>query len=160
MIKEFKVEYGFLSNFYMGKDMLPIQVEGISFRSTEHAYHALKTTNQEHRERIAEAASPTIAKRMGSRNGHKGFKIELRPYWEQGLKIDIMMRVLTRKFEQPILRDRLLATGDKYLMEGNWWNDKFWGWCFRTETGLNMLGRSEMALRNHFLVVRGFKGSI
>jgi len=154
MIREFRGEFSFLSNFH--SDMRPIELEGVTYPTVEHAYQATKTLNRTHRMKIARAASPAIAKRMGGKNGHDGFKIELRPDWDR-VKIETMAKCLARKFEQPALKAKLLATGDLYLMEGNWYGDEFWGWSFKTNAGLNMLGRCLMALRNHLFALEELK---
>ena len=78
------------------------------------------------------------AKRLGKR-------VELRPDWED-VKIDIMRQVLKSKFTQnPELKAKLIATGDAELIEGNNWNDRFWGVC--NGKGQNHLGRLLMELR-------------
>lgn len=52
------------------------------------------------------------------------------------------MRTLVRlKFEDPILREKLIATGDQELQEGNTWNDTFWGISLKTGKGRNELGK-------------------
>ena len=43
------------------------------------------------------------------------------------------------------LREKLIATGDKELIEGNHWNDRFWGVC--RGKGQNHLGKLLMELR-------------
>jgi predicted NAD-dependent protein-ADP-ribosyltransferase YbiA (DUF1768 family) len=39
----------------------------------------------------------------------------------------------------------LKATGDEELVEGNWWNDTFWGVC--NGVGENNLGKLLMKIR-------------
>ena len=50
----------------------------------------------------------------------------------------------------PHLKEKLLATGDRELVEGNWHGDKYWGVCLRTGEGNNHLGRMLMELRDYF----------
>ena len=45
-------------------------------------------------------------------------------------------------------RTLLLETGNEYIQEGNWWNDTFWGFCLKTNTGENKLGKLIMKIRN------------
>jgi predicted NAD-dependent protein-ADP-ribosyltransferase YbiA (DUF1768 family) len=57
------------------------------------------------------------------------------------------MRELCRqKFAIPWLRNKLLQTEDWLLVEGNAWNDTFWGQC--RGVGENNLGRILMAIRH------------
>ncbi len=48
----------------------------------------------------------------------------------------------TRHFD---LREKLLATGDRKLVEGNTWGDTFWGVC--RGNGKNHLGKILMKIR-------------
>lgn len=57
-----------------------------------------------------------------------------------------MYEICKAKFSQnEELRDRLLATGDEYLEEGNTWGDRIWG----TVNGIceNRLGKILMRVR-------------
>jgi predicted NAD-dependent protein-ADP-ribosyltransferase YbiA (DUF1768 family) len=57
-----------------------------------------------------------------------------------------MRAVIWAKFSQnPELAKKLLATGDRYLEETNWWGDKIWG-VYRGE-GQNLLGKIIMDTR-------------
>ena len=49
--------------------------------------------------------------------------------------------------ENEDLKQRLLATGDKRLVEGNTWGDTFWGVDLRSGRGENQLGRILMRVR-------------
>ena len=110
-------EYGFLSNFYSS----PIQYEGIVYPTVEHMFQALKALDIETRKKIANAATPGQAKRLGR-------SVALREDWEE-VKVDVMRTALQLKFSDPTLRAKLIATGDAELIEGNTWNDRFWGVC-------------------------------
>jgi len=140
MILEFKGPFSFLSNFYPSS----IVYDGIDYPTVEHFYQAMKTTNLEMRETIANAPTPGQAKRMGN-------KVELRADWED-IKVGVMAYGLYWKFTQhPELGNKLISTAPKKLVEGNYWNDKFWGYCLKTDEGENMLGSLLMHLRNDFL---------
>lgn len=57
-----------------------------------------------------------------------------------------MYLVVKSKFEQNSdLKDKLIATGDEYLEEGNTWNDTYWGVC--RGKGKNILGKILMRVR-------------
>lgn len=139
MIVEFDGENEFLSNFYHS----PVFYEGIVYPTNEHFFQAMKTLDLAERQRIANAETPGMAKRMG-RN------VLLRPDWEQ-VKVDVMRTGLMLKFTDAALAEKLLATGDEELVEGNWWHDQTWGSCFCPDhcrtPGRNLLGMLLMELR-------------
>ncbi len=131
-IKEFKGDNAFLSNFYVA----PVIYEGIRFENSEAAFQAAKCP-----ERMREfcGLSPQAAKRLGRR-------VEMRPDWET-VKYDVMYQVCMAKFTQnPDLLEKLLATGDAELVEGNTWGDKVWGVC--DGIGENNLGKTLMRIRS------------
>ena len=85
-------------------------------------------------------ARPSKSKGMGRR-------VPLRPDWEE-VKVGIMEEIVRAKFTQhPELAERLLATGDKVLIEGNHWGDTCWGVDTRTGRGENHLGKILMNVR-------------
>lgn len=140
MIVDFDREYSFLSNFYDS----PFVHEGITYPTNEHFFQAMKTLDQEERKKIAAAATPGQSKRLGRH-------VELRPDWE-AIKLDVMKEGLALKFADPKLREKLLATGDEILVEGNWWHDNTWGSCHcplcDKIPGKNLLGKALMELRS------------
>ena len=76
-----------------------------------------------------------------------GRRVPLRPDWEQ-VKVGIMEEIVRAKFTQnPELAARLMATGEKILVEGNTWGDTCWGVDLRTGQGENHLGRILMKVR-------------
>lgn len=127
VISSFRGDFGFLSNFHEAT----IYVEGNKYRSVEHAYQAYKTLDPWSRRLIREAKTPAEAKKLGR-------SVLLRDDWET-VKIDLMRSFIRKKFENPFLRPLLLATGDAELIEGNTWNDTFWGVC--KGVGQNWLGK-------------------
>lgn len=136
IIDKFDGEYAFLSNFYPS----PITDGNIIFPTVEHFFQAAKTVNMADYEMIAAADTPGRAKRLGRR-------IELREDWEE-VKDGIMLEALRRKFSDDFLRRKLIATGDAELIEGNDWNDMYWGVC--AGVGRNKLGKLLMQVRNEF----------
>lgn len=140
MINEFKGDYRFLSNFYM----VPVLYEGILYPSSEHAYMAAKSTDPDAREFIRNCGSPAEAKKHG-RN------LVLRDGWET-MKEHVMEIILRDKFTRnPALKVKLLATGNQELIEGNWWGDKIWGVCLKTNQGQNLLGKTLMKVREEIV---------
>ena len=131
-IAEFRGKYYFLSNFYGA----PVEYNGIRYTNNEAAFQAQKQPERAH-----EFASlpPNEAKRLGRR-------VRLRPDWE-AVKKRIMAEIVYAKFAQnPDLREKLLATGHAELIEGNTWNDTYWGVC--RGKGRNELGIILMQTRN------------
>lgn len=138
MIDSFAGDYEFLSNFYCS----PFTIDGIVYPTVEHYFQAQKTLNMDERQVISNASTPGRAKRMG-RN------VNLRPDWEE-VKDSVMRIGLVVKFSNPTMREKLLATGDEELVEGNYWHDNYWGSCNCTRCsnhGKNTLGKMLMALR-------------
>lgn len=69
----------------------------------------------------------------------------MRRDWED-IKYDAMYNCVKAKFEQnPDLAEKLIATGDAYLEEGNTWGDRIWGTV--NGIGQNHLGKILMRVR-------------
>lgn len=133
-IDSFSGEYRFLSNFYMAQ----VEYQGITYCCSENAFQAAKTLNNTVREQFANM-DPSKAKREGRR-------IKLRQDWES-VKDIVMYEITKAKFTQnKDLKEKLLATGDAKLIEGNTWGDDYWGVC-NPEKGQNKLGRILMCVR-------------
>jgi ribA/ribD-fused uncharacterized protein len=132
-------DHRFLSNFYRA----PITFEGKTYPTSEHAYQAAKTIDDSEKEQIRADESPAAAKKMGR-------KVTLRPDWEQ-VKDSIMLEIVRIKFNsRSDLAGRLLATGEKFLVEGNTWHDCHFGVCMCEKCngkGKNVLGEILMTVR-------------
>ena len=142
----FDGEYGFLSNFHE----CTIKYNGITYRSSEAAFQAQKTTDKHDRYEISKM-KPGQSKRACSKNGIKGFKITLREDWDK-IKDDVMYKVVLAKFTQnKHLKNMLLNTGDAELIEGTKWHDNYWGNCTcmmcSMIEGKNTLGKILMRVR-------------
>ena len=134
-VVEFQGEYRFLSNF----DPAVVEFEGITYPSVEHAYQSAKTLDMTERRRIAAIKDPAHAKRAGRALNPQ------RSDWEQ-VKFEVMETCVRHKFtHHPELRDKLLATGDALLEEGNTWGDRIWG-VYQGQ-GDNRLGKILMKVR-------------
>lgn len=133
-IDSFRYEHAFLSNFYPSL----LKSDGIVYPTVEHAFQASKSLKAAERREIAQCGSPGRAKSMGRR-------VKLRSDWES-IKVHVMTQLVRLKFQtHSDLRLRLLATGAAELIEGNTWNDRFWGVC--GDQGQNRLGRILMQVR-------------
>ena len=132
-ITSFRGDYFFLSNFYP----CAILYNGYLFGSVEAAFQAQKVINSRDQVSFTQM-SPGQAKKYGK-------TVELRKDWED-VKLSIMEDIIREKFiYDPDLIKMLLDTGDKELIEGNNWNDTFWGMC--RGKGENHLGKILMKLR-------------
>lgn len=132
-IREFIDAYAFLSNFYHS----PIKYKGLIYLNAEAAFQAQKETCEKDKEQYTRM-NPAQAKLVG-RN------CNLREDWEE-IKEQIMYEIVKAKFTQNQNLARLLiATGDAYLEEGNWWKDTTWGVC--NGVGENKLGKILMRVR-------------
>lgn len=139
-IGEFNSTYHFLSNFYPATFMWC----GIYWHNSEAAYQGAKAGTRDTLLEFAKMSSPAEAKRAGK-------TVSLRPDWDK-VKVQIMRDIVFAKFNQnPDLRDRLLATDNAQLEEGNMWKDTFWGVCPPySAIGENHLGKILMELRRSF----------
>ena len=140
MIDRFNGEYAFLSNYSAS----PFTDKcGDSYPTVEHYFQAQKATNMFDFEEIRMAKTPGLAKKLGR-------QIKIAPDWES-VKEQVMLDGLRYKFAIPELRDKLLATGDQYLEEGNTWHDNYWGNCNCPKCidilGRNTLGQLLMEIR-------------
>jgi ribA/ribD-fused uncharacterized protein len=82
----------------------------------------------------------------GSESKKLGRKIELRSDWNE-IKDKVMEYLIRIKFRNKELRRRLLATGEQLLIEGNYWNDRYWGVDLKSGIGENRLGKILMKVR-------------
>jgi len=163
LIDSFHDQYEFLSNFYHSPiitiwsafDKSPTVIPTV-----EHAYQMEKTKytlswDSEHDSltqwpsgaaEILAAATPGKAKRLGRKV--KMTQEDLVQFNRN--RVAIMGRLLRLKFEYGSeLADKLLATQNAYLVEGNNWGDMFWGMCWDglSFEGEHHLGRLLMEIR-------------
>jgi ribA/ribD-fused uncharacterized protein len=92
MIDNFEGDYRFLSNFYS----CPVEFEGIIYPSSEHAYQAAKTLDQDERIAVKICTTAAIAKKLGR-------QVTVRSDWN-AIKVDIMRKIVKTKFSSPGLR--------------------------------------------------------
>ncbi len=148
-IRGFEGQYEFLSNFYICPMNMNINNIVFHFGSSEVAYQMFKifkdweNPTQEELLRalafVSDCPTPGRAKR-------KGRKIEVdAEYWDSAKK-DVMYEILKAKFQNLVLKEKLLKTEDAYLEETNTWNDTYWGVC--NGKGQNILGKLLMRLRS------------
>jgi ribA/ribD-fused uncharacterized protein len=128
-------KFAFLSNYARILPESPVTVE--------HLYQAAKEACPEDAARIMAAETPGDAKKMAR-------KIKKVDNWDD-IKLHIMFNLLLYKFSFEENKQKLLATGDEELCEGNIWYDNSWGDCHCEccikRSGANYLGKLLMKVR-------------
>lgn len=142
-ILQFRGEYRFLSNFYPSPLEIRLGDETFAMPSVENAYQAAKIRPQDP-DRIRLTRS--FVSLTAGEAKRKGKSLKLREDWDQ-IRITVMHLLLRQKFSLPNLRALLLLTGDRMLVEGNSWGDRFWGVDLTTNVGENHLGKLLMKVR-------------
>lgn len=138
--------YFYEQDFYVLSNFSAFQLlwHGHVFPTSEHAYQWSKF--------VGEHGDSVVAFRIiRAPSAHEAFKIAERnkesrhPNWDD-VKVGIMRDILRAKADQhEYVRRKVLATGDRTLIE-NSWRDDVWGWGPNRD-GQNMLGRLWMDVR-------------
>jgi ribA/ribD-fused uncharacterized protein len=132
-IRGFVDEYRWLSNFFLNR----VEWEGRVYSSAEAAYQSGKYPPAERD--VFTTLDPGPSKKLADINPYD------KAVWA-ARKERTMREVVWAKFSQnPELGKKLLATGDRYLEETNWWGDRLWG-VYQGE-GENLLGKILMETR-------------
>jgi ribA/ribD-fused uncharacterized protein len=133
--------FGCFSNLYRR----PIDFEGLTFPTAEHAYQAGKPRKKEVREWLMAAPSPALL----AMAAHGLYYWDITPRWST-LKFDRMKAVLASKFSQhEDLKAILLRTGSARLVESATVDNpvnRLWGEV--NGVGRNMLGILLMQVRS------------
>ena len=135
----YEQDFYVLSNF----SAFTLGWKGFRFDTSEAAYHWEKFTPNYTmlRDEIRLAPSAHEAFKVAERNKHCR-----RHDWDD-VKVGIMRDILRAKAAQhEYVRRKLLATGDRTLIE-NSWRDDYWGWG-QNRDGQNMLGKLWMEVRS------------
>jgi N-glycosidase YbiA len=131
--------YGCFSNF----SPHGIEIEGTYWPTVEHYYQGQKFVGSPDEPIIPliyAADTPEDAAALGRSHNYR-----LRSDWEV-VKTQVMRVAVLKKFmTHPEIREVLLLTGDKFLVEDSP-TDYFWG-CGADRTGENKLGRILMSVR-------------
>ncbi|KKN02491.1 hypothetical protein LCGC14_1117170 [marine sediment metagenome] len=121
----------------------PLIHRGLSYRTPEHFFQAMKTMNMIARQHIANQSTPGSAKQAGRR-------CSLRPNWEN-IKEIFMERALRYKFSKGTSWHNKLVRSCGDIIEWNYWHDQYWGRCTCSRCGgkgQNHLGVILMKLRD------------
>ncbi len=96
---------------------------------------------QDCQEMISRIKDPSTVKKLGK-------VLKVRKDWDS-VKLKIMEWAVNEKFKDPELEKMLIDTGNEELVEGNWWNDTYWGVC--NGVGENNLGKILMRVRDKII---------
>jgi ribA/ribD-fused uncharacterized protein len=142
-IDQFHGQYRWLSNFWP----CYIVYHDVLYPTVEHAYQAAKVKSPELKIKIKDCATPAEAKDFFQSHG-----IKPAPGLTVPKKLAIMEELLKIKFsgKDPLLTRALMHTGDAEIIEGNNWNDTFWGVC--NGVGENNLGSLLMKVRSELMM--------
>lgn len=144
-------------SFYMGNNKfaennwlsnmatVDIKINGMLFHSAEAAFQAMKFQSPEEQKRFTEM-SPVQAKRFGKH----GDSFVGKERWDAH-KVWVMAKILWAKFNIPEFKEKLLATGDSYLLENSGFPNDYWGGYE------NMTGKIIMMIRDHIMELEGGK---
>lgn len=118
-----------------------IEFMGHKFKSVENAYMFAKNPNDKEWLNKCLSMSPGDVKKASR-------LISVREDWES-VKLSVMYELLKQKFTQEPFRTDLLNTRGENIVEGNRWNDTFWGVDVKAtpNIGENWLGRLIMDIR-------------
>jgi ribA/ribD-fused uncharacterized protein len=134
-ITSFTGRWEALSNWFPA----PVMHQGVRYASVEHAFQAVKASNDVSAA-VAIRTAPTAAAAHAL-----GQKVKLPPSWER-TKLELMESLLRDKFRRDAaLRERLLRTDHMNLIASNDWGELFWG--VSAGKGSNALGKALMKLR-------------
>jgi ribA/ribD-fused uncharacterized protein len=144
----YEQDFYVLSNF----SAFNLRWQGRVFPTSEHAYHwsrfslgwMLGDADAVDAGRIADlvAKAPSAHEAFKIAQEHKHLQY---PGWPVD-KVDTMRDILRAKADQhEYVRRKLLATGDRELIEDSW-RDDYWGWGPNRD-GQNMLGKLWMEVR-------------
>lgn len=135
-IDTFDGKYDFLSNFYE----CSINWEGKVYRNSESIYQMYKTLDN---------VPYDFTQTTGAQAKKIGKTLNIRSDWNK-IKLDLMYKICQEKFKQnPDLAQKLKNTGNSILIEGNYWNDTYWGIC--NGKGQNHLGKILMKIRDELM---------
>ncbi len=146
-VRGFFGEYRFLNNFWPARVIL----EDDEYHATENAYQASK-----YKKEMREYFKTCTPKEAVAFVRDNPMGIYTREEWDK-VKLEIMRKLLEQKFDKnlnPENYKKLIETGDKYLEETNYWEDKYWGVSKidASENGIgeNNLGKLLMEIRSEY----------
>ena len=161
-VDSFRYKYACFSNFSNHK----VNYKGLTYENSEAAFQAQKFED-ENVKQLFKSLDPSKVKALGrskviflntegeyyknklpsdiGQRSNKFTKHTMRSDWDK-IRVEEMYQIVKNKYEQNSdIKEVLLSTGERELIEGNTWGDRFWGQV--DKTGLNYLGRILMQIR-------------
>lgn len=136
----FEKEYYMLSNW----SAHAIVVDGVEYKTVDHAYHAAKFDDPKIKLKISSASSPLMAKQVANDFLH------LQKELTQDEKVEIMKKLNTIKANQhKEVSDALIKSANAEIIEDSPFDD-FWG-IGANGKGRNELGKIWMEIREQIL---------
>jgi ribA/ribD-fused uncharacterized protein len=130
--------YDVLNNFSANA----VEINGVLYPTSEHAYQAAKCTDPDGKREIIAAKSPLFAKEVSNQK----YKSAKDPNWNTK-KLSVMESILRAKLDQhQEVRDALIKSGDEEIAEDSP-VDGFWG-RGKNGSGENQLGKLWMKIRS------------
>lgn len=122
-----------------------VEIDGLVYPTSEHAYQAAKCTDVQGKKEIQIAKSPLQTKELSS----KKYAAAKRPDWDR-VKLEVMESILRAKLAQhQEVRDALIRSAQEEIAEDSP-VDSFWG-RGKDGNGQNNLGKLWMKIRADIL---------
>ncbi len=123
----------------------PFELEDKTWKTIEHYFQAKKfESNPSQFDKILNAKTAKQARRLGRSKFSK-----LRPDWKKVRRIVMTRAVYTQAMTHDAVREALLKTGKRKILENNQY-DYFWG-CGRDRRGENTYGKILMDVRDKLI---------
>ena len=136
--------YGGGFNCFSNMSSYAVELDGILFMTSEHAYQYAKFSDPLTKEKIKNARSGYDAKMVSIEKEASAVS-----GWRD-IKLGVMERILRAKLSQhPHIKKKLLETGSREIVEASK-DDDFWGWGQNKE-GMNHHGKIWMKLRSELM---------
>ena len=151
-INGFKDEFRWLSNF---QKIDSFEYDGLIYDNVECFYVAMKVhknntsrvkQNQSSINLVEVNTREYISKLPPNKAKVFGRHVQIRHDWED-IKLKVMEYGLRIKFNQPKMKELLIATRDIEIFETNHWGDRYWG-VDMSGVGENNLGKLIMKIRD------------
>ena len=143
VINQFVDKYSWLSNF----EPCLVELDGKSYPSVEHAYQSEKTMLPSWKFLCKKKDIKAYEIKIRSKNIIHGY------HWNDFYKVEVMEKLLIQKYNQEPFKTMLIETNPIEIIEGNYHNDTFWGFCLKNNVGKNTLGKLIMKIRENLITL-------
>ncbi len=131
-------------NCFSNLSSYSVEIDGMLFMTSEHAYQSAKFFDTLTKVKIINARSGYDAKMIAEENIK-----DINPQWDN-IKFHVMELILREKLNQhPHIQKKLLETGNRDIIEASD-TDSFWGWG-SDKKGQNNHGKIWMKLREELI---------